>query len=244
MKAALIVNRITERKERNFSRMLKYIEQSAKLKTKIIVFPEASLTGLPDTRNPEYDFSLCVEIPGWETEKLSLLSQKYGLYIALGLLEKDCGKIYDTAVLIGPDGKIILKYRRITLGWMEKDADRNIYSCGKEIKVVDTEIGKVTFLICGDLFENSLVSRTREFEPDYVFVPMARAFEDCSYDTEKWKKEKKYYLKQIRKIPATFFVVNYISERDCAFGGAMVVKDGKIIAEKNIGEEGILIADI
>ena len=72
--------------------------------------------------------------------------------MAAGLTEKDGEKFYNTAILIDPDGKILMKYRKIhTL-----DLVQDLYSTGSSLSVVDTPLGKIGMNICADNFMNSL----------------------------------------------------------------------------------------
>jgi len=55
---------------------------------------------------------------------------------------------YYSVVLINKKGKIVCHYRKIN--------EHKPYSKGNDIKIVETEFGKISILICGDLFDNSL----------------------------------------------------------------------------------------
>ena len=244
VKVSLVVSLVSLAIEENFRRILDYIKISAEKGAEMIIFPEASLTGLLNNGNVEHDLDLSVEIPGGETNRISEIVRKYGVYVAIGLLERDGGKIYDSSILINPEGKLVLKYRRISDGWLDPNADRKVYSTGKDLAFVRTEFGKITFLICGDLFDDGILKKVEKSDADYVIIPMARSFEDCSFKQEKWDVEKMAYLKRMRRIPGVSLLVNYLSHIDCSFGGAMIIKDERIIAEKEIGKEGILLAEI
>ena len=61
-------------------------------------------------------FAQCAEpIPGPSTEYFGGLAEKHDLYLVAGLLERDANLIYNVAVLIGPDGEVAGKYRKICL---------------------------------------------------------------------------------------------------------------------------------
>src|SRR5262249_39124970 len=51
-------------------------------------------------------------IPGPSTDYFGSLAKKHDLYIVAGLVERAGHLIYNTAVLIGPDGKVAGKYRK------------------------------------------------------------------------------------------------------------------------------------
>ena len=67
-------------------------------------------------------------------------------FIASGLNEKDGDKLFNTAILVGPQG-LIGKYRKIHLFMNEKD----FFEPGNNgIPVFETPIGKIGLLICFD----------------------------------------------------------------------------------------------
>ncbi len=86
-------------------------------------------------------------IPGPSTEYFGKLARKYNLYIVPGLIERDHGLLYNTAVLIGPDGRIVGKYRKVVLTDAEIAAG---ITPGNSYPVFNTRFGKVGMMICYD----------------------------------------------------------------------------------------------
>lgn len=92
----------------------------------------------------------CAEpIPGPSTDYFGGLAKQHGLYIVPGLLERDRHLIYNTAVLLGPDGGIVGKYRKVCLPRGEIEGG---ISPGSEYPVFDTRFGKVGLMVCYDGF--------------------------------------------------------------------------------------------
>jgi hypothetical protein len=54
-------------------------------------------------------------IPGPSTESFGRLAWQHNLCIDPGLLERDCRLVYNVAVLFGPDGRVVGKYRKVCL---------------------------------------------------------------------------------------------------------------------------------
>lgn len=88
-------------------------------------------------------------IPGPSTDYFGKLAQKHDLYIVVGLLERDRHLVYNVAVLIGPDGKVAGKYRKVCLPRGEVDAG---CAPGSEYPVFETRFGKVGMMVCYDGF--------------------------------------------------------------------------------------------
>jgi predicted amidohydrolase len=88
-------------------------------------------------------------VPGPSTEYFGALAKQHNLYIVAGLYERDRHLVYNVAVLLGPDGKIAGKYRKVTLPTNE--ADRGV-APGRDYPVFETRFGKVGMMVCYDGF--------------------------------------------------------------------------------------------
>ena len=88
-------------------------------------------------------------IPGPSTEYFAALAKQHDLYIVAGLIERDGHLIYNVAVLIGPGGDIVGKYRKVTLPRGEIEAG---VTPGNEYPVFETRFGKVGMMVCYDGF--------------------------------------------------------------------------------------------
>ncbi|MBM4003223.1 MAG: carbon-nitrogen hydrolase family protein [Planctomycetes bacterium] len=121
------------------------IARAAEQKADLIVLPE-TLTALRGTWNYE---AAAEPIPGPSTDYFGQLANKHDLYIVAGLVERDRHLLYNVAVLIGPDGKVVGKYRKVCLPRGEHDAG---IQPGKEFPVFETRFGKVGMMVCYDGF--------------------------------------------------------------------------------------------
>ncbi|MHC1764370.1 MAG: carbon-nitrogen hydrolase family protein [Verrucomicrobiia bacterium] len=121
------------------------IAEAANKKADLVVLPETLTfygTGL--------SMAECAEpIPGPSTEYFGGLAKQHGLYLVVGLIERDQHLVYNVAVLIGPDGKVAGKYRKICLPRDEVVAG---VAPGVEYPVFATRFGKVGMMVCYDGF--------------------------------------------------------------------------------------------
>ena len=249
MRIALSVPLITDDVEKNIHKIGAMTRSASAQKINLILFPEAVLTGLINCDIPEKDLGLCVTIPGPRTELIASIASDNGIFLGIGMLEKDGEKIYDTAVLFSPGGEYLMKYRRMQAQWHGKQADPLIYCEGQSITRAETEMGSFSFLICGDLFDDRIISLVKRKRPDYVLLPIARCFDDGTYDQERWdSKEKSAYAEQVKKIGITTLVTNYladISMNNGSFGGAFVFDPkGNELKSYPLGKEGMLFVDV
>ena len=97
----------------------KVLDAAASVKTDLLIIPELFNTGYQFISREEAA-ALSEEIPsGFTTNALSKLSANKKIYIAAGIAENSEGKIYNSAVLTGPDGFIGV-YRKTHLFYEEK----------------------------------------------------------------------------------------------------------------------------
>jgi predicted amidohydrolase len=126
-------------------------------KPRLVSFPEFFLSGVPEHKNYENYFARTITVPGPETEALGRKAREYGLYISGANLERDDswpGHYFNTGFIIGPDGNVILRYRKNNdnqSGFYRNTNTPDIYDQyiarhgGPEalFPVVETEIGRL-----------------------------------------------------------------------------------------------------
>ncbi len=153
-------------REGNLRRITYAVEEAAKQGAQLACFPETAVLGWI---NPQAH-QLADPIPGATTDRLAALARKHKLMIAIGLCEKDGEQLFDSVVLIGADGRILHKHRKInTLAELLTPS----YTRGTpdQIRAVDTQLGRFGLLICADTFEDELVSRAAAQSPELLIVP-------------------------------------------------------------------------
>jgi predicted amidohydrolase len=92
----------------------------------------------------------CAEpVPGPSTEYFGTLAREHNLYIVAGLVEREGALVYNVAALIGPDGKLAGKYRKVALPRGEIEAG---LQPGSEFPVFETRFGKLGMMVCYDGF--------------------------------------------------------------------------------------------
>lgn len=235
--------------EDTMGRVGSMVERASQEGADLVLFPEAVLTGLVNCDIPENDMRLAVPIPGKETDRIAGFARQYRIIVAVGLLERDNGSIYDCAVLFSAQGLMLMKYRRMQSQWHGKSADPLVYREGTCIERAETEGMSFSFLICGDLFDDGIVSLAKREGPDYVLLPMSRNFEDGSYDQERWDaQEKGAYAHQVKKLGIMTFITNSLEDpmpSGGSFGGAFIFdRNGVEVKSHPLGRSGILFAEV
>ncbi len=108
-------------------------------------------------------------------EVLGEAARRAHAYLAIGVIERDTqfggGTLYCTVLYFGPDGQLLGKHRKLKppaserLIWGEGD--------GSTLTVLDTEIGKIAGLNCGEnympLARMALTARGERYLPHRGF---------------------------------------------------------------------------
>ncbi|MHB1038084.1 MAG: carbon-nitrogen hydrolase family protein [Pirellulales bacterium] len=121
------------------------LAEAAKQKADLVVLGE-TVTSVGVKGKPH---EAAEPVPGPATAYFGQLARKHNLYIALSLYERAGHLVYNTAVLLGPDGSLVGKYRKVCLPPGEAEAG---IAPGKDYPVFDTKLGKVGMMICDDGF--------------------------------------------------------------------------------------------
>jgi predicted amidohydrolase len=122
------------------------IVEAARQKADLVVLGETiTLVG---PQRPKYE-DIAEPLPGPSTEYFGSLAKRHRLHIVFGLYERDKHLIYNVAALMGPDGTLLGKYRKVCLPRNEVAAG---IAPGDDYPVFKTRFGTVGMMICYDGF--------------------------------------------------------------------------------------------
>ena len=133
--------------EDNLVKMSAMIREIAtKQHVDLIVFPELITSGAElGLRFTE----VAQRVPGATVNLIAQRANEYGVYIAFGMASKERVEsvLYNTAVLVGPEGEFVDSYHKVHLRGEERMAFRE----GFKLPVIETEIGTIGLTIGYDL---------------------------------------------------------------------------------------------
>jgi predicted amidohydrolase len=148
MKLALISARpAIADKAKNIKIMEKYIK---KTKADMYIFPEYFLTG--DRCKDEFR-DLAEPLDGPSIQQLKKLARSHNSYLIFGMPTKDAtvdGLIYNTAVLLHPDGTVDA-YRKWFLPNAGPFEEKIFFDQGEHLPIFHTRFGSLGLLICYDI---------------------------------------------------------------------------------------------
>lgn len=138
-------------KKHNINKMINHIKKAKKKNADLVIFPELALTGYI-IRDLTYE--LAEPVNGASTNLLEDVAKKEDMYVVFGMVErseKAHAVLYNTAVLLGPEG-FIGKYQKMYLPTHSVFEEKRYFRPGYQAPVFDTEIGKIGLMICYDVF--------------------------------------------------------------------------------------------
>jgi nitrilase len=137
------------------------VAEAAGQGAKLVVFPEAFIAGYPKgldfgarvgMRFPEgremfrLYWESAVEVPGPATEVLGATARDHGVFVVIGVIEREGGTLYCTALFFAADGILMGKHRKL----MPTAMERLIWGFGdgSTLPVFETPMGRIGSVIC------------------------------------------------------------------------------------------------
>jgi nitrilase len=134
-----------------------YARQAAAAGAQLLVFPEAFIGGYPKgldfgarlgqrTDAGRADYRRYYECSLLTLQPIADIAKEAGLWLTGGVIERDAGTLYCTAVYASPDGRIAGKHRKV----MPTGMERLIWGFGdgSTLDVIDTPFGRLGAAIC------------------------------------------------------------------------------------------------
>ncbi len=241
------------------------IRRAAGEGARLIVFPEAFLGGYPKgasfgtpvgMRKPEgreayrlyHDGAIALN--GAEVEMIATATAETGVFVVMGVIERDGGTVYCTALFFDGDKGLVAKHRKL----MPTGAERLIWGFGdgSTMPVLDTPLGRIGAVIC---WENYMPMMRMAMYDQGITLYCAPTADDRNG----WAASMQHIALEGR-----CFVLSacqhirrgaYPADYDCALGddpdtvlmrgGSMIVAPlGQILAGPDYDGETILYADI
>ncbi len=146
----------------NVANAVRLIETALKSATppKLVVMPEFALQGPPHHLPPPVWIEhACCRVPGAITARFQDLAREHKIYIGGHQFDSDPdwpGRYFNTSFLIAPSGEVVLRYRRVNTAAFPSphdlmDAYVARYGFENIFPVVDTELGRIGMIPCGEI---------------------------------------------------------------------------------------------
>lgn len=167
----------------NLRQLVPHIAEAARREADLLVLGEC----ITSVGNGLSYFDAAEPVPGPSTHFLGALAKEHSLHIVTTINERDEHLVYNTAVLLDPDGQLVGTYRKVCPA---RDEYRQGVTPGRAYPVYDTAIGKIGMMICFDVNEPEVARGLRANGAEIIAMPImgghpalarARAIENQVY---------------------------------------------------------------
>ena len=154
-------------KKANVAALFRYLDGAARTECDLVLFPECSLAGWLSPAAGR----AAETVPGPLTRRLSAYARRRRMAIVVGLEERAGGRIYNSAVFIGPDGRLLARHRKID----ELEIGRKVYSRGASLGVFEFAGRRVALDICADSWKPEITDALALMGAELILSPCAWA---------------------------------------------------------------------
>ena len=174
-KVGLVQMSMTDHPQENLQRASRKVQEAAQRGANVVCLPELFRSRYFCQRQDPDLFDLAETIPGPTTAALGELAVNYNITVVASIFERRAeGVFHNSAVTIGPDGKILSLYRKMHIpddpAYYEKyyfaPGDRGFQAC-------DTPAGRIGTLICWDQWYPEAARLTALRGANVLFYPTA-----------------------------------------------------------------------
>ncbi len=117
---------------------------------RLVVFPEAFVPGYPwgqvrTAAERERYWASAVDVPGPVVDALSAIAHEHGIYLVIGVVEREGGTLFCTVLFFAPTGRYLGKHRKL----MPTGPERLVWGFGdgSTLPVFATEVGRIGAVI-------------------------------------------------------------------------------------------------
>jgi nitrilase len=152
------------KRDQTLTRGVELIAEAAEHGARLVSFPETWVPGYPEwlwRLRPGEDYELtgeihhrllenAVDLERGQLEPIQEAARQHGVVVSIGINERDGafsrGTLYNTVVLVGADGTVLNRHRKL----MPTNPERMVWGLGDAsgLRVVETPVGRLGSLIC------------------------------------------------------------------------------------------------
>jgi len=181
-KIALVQMGYAQRREDNVARVVEHVREAAANGASVVCLPELSTSIYFCHEVDPAHFALAEPVPGPSTDALAEVAREAQVTVVLPLYERTAsGDLYNTAVVIDPDGEIAGSYRKVHIPFIANEhmtwAEKYYFRPGNlGFPVFQTRGGlRIGILICFDRHFPEGARALALAGADVIFVPTATA---------------------------------------------------------------------
>jgi deaminated glutathione amidase len=235
-KIALAQVSTSEEKRENLKKGLDLIDAASRKQADILLLPELFMVYMPLEATPSRFVSMAEEVSGDFVKTLAAAARKRRMHVVVGILERSSkrDRVYNTVVMIGPDGKVISTHRKLQLfdSFGYKESSRYEPSSALE-GVFETPLATIGMMTCYELRFPEMARILALQGAELIVVPTA-------WLAGRMKEEHLHILAKARALENTLYVA-VASQTGRIFTGRSIVVDPFGVSICDAGEEEVLV---
>jgi len=191
-----------------------------------------------------------IDVPGPAVERLGAIALQHATHLVIGVIERDGGTLYCTALFFSPAGELLGKHRKL----MPTAAERLVwgYGDGSTLPVFDTPVGRLGGVICWENYMPLLRMAMYAKGIQLYCAPTADARDTWVATMQHIACEGRCFVLSANQFARrAAYPSDYPVEGDdgpeavlCRGGSVIVSPLGEILAGPEFGREAILRAEI
>jgi predicted amidohydrolase len=166
----------------NVAKGVRWLERAVEdHQAELVVFPETVTTGYETGLSAEELWDLVDTAPGRITEPIQQKAAELGVHVAWPSYRRgsERGEVYNSSILIGPDGDILGVYDKTHPAPWERRGYGGWAEVGQQAEVYQTDLGAIGMIICydGDFPELSRILAVKGAEMILRVSALQRSFD-------------------------------------------------------------------
>ncbi|TCK44653.1 nitrilase [Paraburkholderia sp. BL8N3] len=251
--------------ERTLAKVRRFAREAAGAGAQLALFPEAFVSAYPrgmdfftviGSRGKEGRewyrryWASSIDVPGPAVHTLGDIARETALHLVIGVIEREGGTLYCTALMFSPDGALLGKHRKL----MPTGAERLVWGFGdgSTIPVVPTPLGRLGTAICWEnympLYRTALYGKGVEI----YCAPTADPRDGWLASMQHIALEGRCFVLSCNQFarrsdyPADYPAFRDMPETEvvCRGGSCIVSPMGEFLAAPSFDGEAVLVADL
>jgi predicted amidohydrolase len=208
----------------NLNHFASLIEEAAAKGARLVCFPELALTSYS---TDAAILQSAEEIPGPVTKELESLAKRLGVYISVGMAERDGPRHHIAQVLVGPSG-YLGKYRKHHPTGPEQSCG---FAPGEAFPTWDIDGFRFGILICFDGRHQDTIEAMKNAHVDVIHHPHGNVVGNLGRDAEEWTRSKMVYFVPRAVGARAYILVNNSAEDAQQPRGTLQYSSGALVLD-------------
>jgi predicted amidohydrolase len=208
--------------EGNLAHFAEFAKEAKAKGARLVCFPELALVSYSTEKEV---LQYAEPVPGETTAAMEKIARELGVFLSVGMAEREGEEFFITQVLVGPEG-YLGKYRKSYPTQGEQSCG---FSPGEEYPTWEVDGFRMGILICADGRRPETIEAMKSRHVDVIHHPHGNAVsERLGREAEEWTRAKTVYFAPRATQARTHILVNNSAEDTKQPGGVVEYSSGAL----------------